>query len=81
MAIEVGVEAVRSAGLTPAQIELVARRINPPEGHRIVFSRDGVVLHTDTEQRGTLARHGETYAARRTGDDIAIERITAHRAP
>lgn len=81
MAIELGVEAGWSAGLTPAQIEMVARRINAPVGQRIVFSRDGVVLHTDTEQRGTLALHGETYAARRTGADIAIERITAHRAP
>lgn len=81
MAIEVGVHVSRKVGLTPAQIELVARRINPPEGRRIVFSRDGVVLHTDTERRGTLALHGETYAARRTGAHIATERITAHRAP
>lgn len=76
MAIELGIEATLNAGLTPAQIELVARRINAPEGKRIVFSRDGMVLHTDAEQRGTLALHGETYAARREGSRIEIEMIT-----
>lgn len=75
--MELGVDVRSRAGLTPAQIELVARRIHAPEGQRIVFSRDGVVLHTDAEQRGTLAQHGETYSARRTGGDIEIELITA----
>ncbi len=66
---------VRSRRLTRAQIEQVARRMNAPEGQLIVFSRDGVVLHTDAEQRGTLALHQEIYSARRIGSEIEMQRI------
>ncbi len=49
--------------------------MNAPEGQLVVFSRDGVVLHTDAERRGTLALHDEIYAARRIGSEIEIQRI------
>lgn len=75
MAIERGIEVNSNVGLTAAQIELAARRINAPEGKRVVFSREGMVLHTDAEQRGTLALHGETYAATREGSVMHIELI------
>ena len=64
-----------NAGLTRAQIEQVARRLHAPEGQRIVFSRDGVVLHTDAQQQGTLSLHEEIYAARRVGREIEVELI------
>ncbi len=70
----------RNARLTRDQIEQVARRMNAPEGQLIVFSRDGVILHTHAEQRGTLAFHDEIYAARRVVDGIELERIPAVQA-
>lgn len=62
----------RNRRLSRAQIEQVARRVNAPEGQLVVFSRDGVVLHTHHEQRGTLALHDEIYSARRTAGEIEI---------
>lgn len=76
MAIELGDVMDSSSRLTSDQIEQVARRVNAPEGQRIVFSRHGVLLHTHAEQRGTLASHEEIYSARRVSDGIELERIT-----
>lgn len=64
-------------GLTQAQAEQVARRLNPREGQSVLFSAVGVVLHTTNEIDGALAM-GEVYRAVKSEGSLTV---TALRGP
>lgn len=78
MAIEFGDSMSRNSALSRAQMEQVASRVSAPAGQVLVFSRDGVILHTDAEQRVTLALHDEVYSVRQVGGGIEFERIASN---
>lgn len=63
----------RVSGLSWAQADDVAKRLNPREGQEIVFAQSGMVLHQWFEREHAL-KQGSIYVARRIGGIVSAAR-------